>query len=177
MRPPEASEYEEYYGAYVGRVPDRPVLDVLAEAPGALETLLSGVPGSGETFAYAPGKWSVREVLGHILDTERVFTYRALHIARSDPAALPGMDQDVWAAGSNAAGRAVADLLREFRALREANVVLFSSFDDEILAREGLASGVRFTVRALVFVVAGHEIHHRSVLEDRYVAALAGRPA
>ncbi|MDX1394191.1 MAG: DinB family protein [Gemmatimonadota bacterium] len=171
MRPPTTDEYDEYYGAYVGRVPDRPVLDVLAEAPDALGAVLDRVPVSRETFAYAPDKWTVREVVGHILDTERVFGYRALHMARSDPAALPGMDQLVWAAGSNAASRPLADLLREFRALRESHVALFSSFDDTILGREGVASGARFTVRALVFVVAGHEIHHRGVLEDRYVTA------
>ena len=173
MRPPNANEYDEYYGAYIGRVPDRPVLDVLAEASDALAAVLDRVPDSEETFAYAPGKWTIREVVGHILDTERVFGYRALHMARSDPAALPGMDQEIWAAGSNAAGRSLTDQLSEFRALRESHVALFSSFDDAILGREGVASGLRFTVRALVFVVAGHEIHHRGVLEDRYVAALS----
>lgn len=172
MRPPTSNEYDEYYGAYVGRVPDRPILDVLAEAPDALEAVLDRVPVPDETFAYAPGKWTIREVLGHILDTERVFGYRALHMARSDPGALPGMDQNVWAAGSNASGRPLAEQLCEFRALRESHVTLFSSFDDDILGREGVASGVRFTVRALVFIVAGHEIHHRGVLADRYLAAL-----
>ena len=172
MRRPDPSEYAEYYGAYIGQVPERPVLGVLEEAPGELERVLAGVPREAETFAYAQGKWTVREVLGHILDTERVFAYRAIHIARSDGSSLPGMDQDVWAAGSNAAERTLADQLAEFRALREANTILFKSLSDEILGRTGTASDVPFTVRALVFIVAGHEIHHRRVLAERYVAAI-----
>jgi uncharacterized damage-inducible protein DinB len=174
MSRPDATEYADYYGTYIDQVPDGPVLEVLAGAPDALEAVLADVAPSVEMLAYAEGKWSVREVLGHVLDTERVFSYRALHMARLDPAELPGMDQDLWTPESFAAGRPVADQLVEFRALRAANVALFRSFSRDVLDRTGVASGVVFSVRALVFIVAGHEIHHRRVLAERYVTALRG---
>jgi len=176
VKRPQPTEYAEYYSTYVERVPDADVLALLAEGPHALEGALFDVAPEDETFAYEAEKWTIREVLGHLIDTERLFSYRALHIARSDPAELPGMEQDEWTMISNAGGRTLADLLQEFRALREANVSLFRSFDPEILDRRGIASGVGFTVRALLYIIAGHEIHHRGVLIDRYVAGLgAGR--
>lgn len=171
MRRPEPGEYAEYYQTYTSKVPDRPVLEVLADAPGELEALLADLPPDRETYAYAPGKWSIRDLLGHVVDCERVFSFRAAHMARGDDAELPGMDQDVWAGGSNASDRSVASLLAEFRGLREANVQLFRSFDDTVLSREGVASGYRFTVRAIVYILAGHEIHHRGVLAERYLSA------
>ena len=174
MRRPEPDEHADYYSMYIDRVPDdRPLVDVLREAPDALERLFSGLLPERETFAYEPGKWTCREVLGHVIDTERLFSYRALHVARADPADLPGMDQDEWAAASNAAGRPVADLLREFRGLRAANAALFASFDEDTLSRRGIASGAEFTVRALVHIIAGHERHHRDVLRTRYVTESA----
>ncbi len=174
MRPPDSTEYAEFFETYVARVPERSVLEVLADAPEAVDRLLSDVTPGDETFAYADGKWSIRELLGHVIDAERLFSYRALHIARGDPAPLPGMDHDLWVAGSNAHDRSVATHLEEFRSLRAANVLLFSSFDEETLSREGVASGVRFSVRSLIYVVAGHELHHRDVLADRYLGALVG---
>lgn len=168
MRRPETHEYNAYYGTYIDRVPGGDLFEVMSEAPDALESLMRGAPPDFATFAYADGKWTVSEVLGHVLDTERMFTYRALHIARGDDAPLPGMDQDVWAAHSNAGSRPISDLLDEFRALRSASVRLLASFDDEMLARRGLASGFEVTPRAIAFIVAGHEIHHRGVLEERY---------
>ncbi|WP_419948954.1 DinB family protein [Candidatus Palauibacter sp.] len=170
MRRPGPGEHADYYAMYINRVPaDRPLIDVMREAPDALESLLAGLPAERETFAYAPGKWTCREVLGHVIDAERLFSYRVLHIARGDLAELPGMDQDEWAAASNAGQRPVADLLREFRGLREANTALFSSFDEETLSRRGTASGFEFTVRALIHIIAGHELHHRDVLRTRYL--------
>ena len=120
MKRPEASEHAEYYAAYIDEVPDRPLTEVLREAPDALAALMSGLSADREAYAYEPGKWTIREVLGHVIDTERLFAYRALHMARSDPAELPGVEQDDWAASSNSTGRTVADLLAEFRALRTA---------------------------------------------------------
>ncbi|WP_419165596.1 DinB family protein [Candidatus Palauibacter sp.] len=170
MRRPGPDEHADYYAQYIDRVPaDRPLIDVMREAPDALERLLAGLPAERETFVYAPGKWTCREVLGHVIDAERLFSYRVLHIARGDGAELPGMDQDEWAAASNAGQRSVADLLDEFRGLRAANAALFASFDDETLSRRGTASGFGFTVRALVHIIAGHELHHRGVLRDRYL--------
>ena len=172
MKRPGPGEHAEYYATYVDRVPvDRPLVDVLGEAPAALEALFSDLPPERETFAYAPGKWTCREVLGHVIDTERLFSYRALHIARADQAELPGMDQDEWAAASNAAARPVAELLTEFRGLRAANTAFFASLDEGALSRRGIASGTEVTVRAIIYIVAGHELHHRDVLRRRYLAA------
>ena len=174
MKRPGPDEHGEYYSTYIDRVPDdRPLVDVLGEAPDALDALLADLPAEREHFAYEPGKWTCREVLGHVIDTERLFSYRALHIARADSAELPGMDQDEWAAASNADERPVADLLSEFRGLRTANAALFDSFDEETLSRRGTASGFEFTVRALIHIIAGHELHHRDVLRTRYLAESA----
>jgi len=177
MRRPETSEHDSYYSTYIDKVPDRPVIEVLAEAPGELELLLNSLSPSEESYAYGPDKWSIREALGHVTDTERVFSYRALHMARGDASAVPGMDQDVWATASNASERPIARLLAEFRALRTANVELFSSFDDAVLDRRGVASGVEFSVRALVFIVAGHELHHRAIFSERYLTGLGNTDA
>ena len=174
MKRPRPDEHADYYAQYIARVPaDRPLAAVLHEAPAELERLLSALPAARETFAYAPGKWTLREVLGHVIDAERLFSYRALHVARGDAADLPGMDQDEWAAASNAGERPVADLLSEFRGLRAANAALFASFDEETLSRRGTASGFEFTVRALIHIIAGHELHHRDVLRTRYLAESA----
>ncbi len=173
MKRPEGGEHAAYYSTYIDEVPDRSVIEVLREAPDALEALLSRLPADREAHAYEPGKWTIREVLGHVIDTERVFSYRALHMARSDPADLPSMDQDEWAAASNANQRSVADLLAEFRGLRAGNTVLFASFDDETLSRRGTASDLSFSVRALIYIVAGHELHHRGVLSERYLDGAA----
>ncbi len=169
MRFPGKDEHDAYYSTYIDRVTPGAVWDELAGAPTALEALLSGLGAEEESYRYADGKWTIREVLGHILDTERVFAFRALHMARGDAAALPGMDQDVWSASSNAGTRPLSALLEEFRTLRSGNVALFRSFDEDALERRGTASGFEFTVRALVHIVAGHELHHRAILEERYL--------
>ena len=171
MRRPEPGEHAAYYSTYVDRVPERPVLDVLVEAPTALTELLRSVGPPDEDFAYAPGKWSFRQSLAHVLDTERLFAYRALHIARCDPAELPGMDPNVWAVAAGAGSRPLADLLAEFTDLRAANARLFSTFDGTTLDRRGTASGFEFTVRALVYITAGHELHHRAIFAERYLGA------
>jgi len=174
MKRPGPDEHGAYYSTYIDRVPkDRPLADILGEAPDALDALLGDLPAERENFAYEPGKWTCREVLGHVIDTERLFSYRALHVARADSADLPGMDQNEWAAASNAAGRPIPELLREFRALRTANAAFFASLDEETLSRRGVASGAECTVRALIHIIAGHELHHRDVLTERYLAAPA----
>ncbi len=173
MRTPSDSEYADFYSTYVSKVPPGEVLEVLRGAPDALDGLLGGLTPAQQRFAYADGKWTLRELLGHVIDTERLFTYRALHIARNDGAELPGMDQEVWAGASNSGDRPLDELLAEFRALREADLRLFEFFDERALDRRGVASDCEFTVRALVYVTAGHELHHRGIVEDRYVPALA----
>ena len=161
MRRPQPSEYEEYYGLYVGQVPDGNILEILADGVKRTVDLLRGLPPEQETFRYEPG----------MIDVERVFGYRALSIARADPAPLPGMDQDLWSAASNAADRPLARQLEDFRRARASNVAMFASFDDAVWERRGTASGFSFSVRTFPWILAGHEIHHRRVLEERYLTA------
>lgn len=169
MRRPEPSEYDAFYRTYVDKVPAGDVLEILDREGACTVALLSGVPRERETYRYAPDKWTIRELVGHLIDTERLFAYRALAFARADPAPLPGMDQDVWAEASNAARRPLAELRDELALVRRSSVALFAGFDDAAWDRRGVASGCEFTVRAFPFIIAGHEIHHRGVLEARYL--------
>lgn len=166
---PGADEYDAYYGRYVELVPDGDVLDTLERQFHATDDLLASWPEGRETFRYAPGKWSLRESVGHVVDTERMFGFRALSIGRGDPTRLPGMDQDVWAAGSNAHERPLADHLDDWRAVRHATLRLFGSFDDDAWSRRGIASERPVTVRALAWIIAGHERWHDRLHRERYL--------
>lgn len=168
MNRPDLSEYNPYYRRYVDTVPDEDVLGFLARQATHLEARLALVPADREGFRYEPGKWSVREVVGHMSDTERVFAYRLLHFARQDPAPLPGMDQDVFMAHSRFGDRSLTSITREFMSVRAATISLVASLAPEDADRVGVASGFPFTVRALAWIIAGHAQHHLNVLAERY---------
>jgi hypothetical protein len=123
-------------------------------------------------FRYGADKWSVKEVIGHMADAERVFTYRAMRIARGDQTPLPGFEQNDYVKNGGFGDRRLADLAEEFAAVRSASVALFRSLSDTAWARRGTASGKEVTVRALAFMTAGHELHHQQILEERYFAAI-----
>lgn len=165
---PGANEFAPYYGRYIERVGNGDILEILAREGTETVAMLRRTPSEVETYRYETGKWSVREVVGHLIDTERLFAYRALSCARGDEVALPGMDQNQWNDEGGAAGVALARLTDEFDAVRRATVALFARMDAETLGRRGVASGVAFTVRAFPWVIAGHELHHRRLLVDRY---------
>lgn len=171
-RRPGSGEQDAYYARYVRLVPDGDVLRTLQEGPAATRALLDPLPEGAGAHRYAPGKWSLREVVGHVADSERLFAFRALHIGRGDPAELPSMDQEVWARGSSAHERSLPDLLDELEAVRRASLHLFRSFAPGALDRRGVASGFEFTVRSLAWITAGHEIHHRRILEERYLPGI-----
>ena len=166
---PASDEFDDYYGLYIGQVPEGDVFETLATEIEATGELVARIPPELETHRYEAGKWSVREVLGHMLDTERVFADRALWFARGSGESLPGMDQDRWAEASNAGERPLGELFAELAMTRMSNLAMFRSFDLETWSRRGTASGCEFTVRAIPFILAGHEIHHRRVLEERYL--------
>lgn len=168
-RRPAPGEYDEFYSGYIGHVPDGDIIDVLRNQRQELGELISRVPDDRVDYRYAPGKWTTREVIGHVIDTEWVFVYRALWLARAVPTPLPGMDQDEFMAGANFSTRPLTALANEHRGLRTAAIELFESFDEDIMDRTGIASGVEFTVRALVHIIAGHVYHHMRVLEQRYL--------
>jgi|GEM_PF-250997 len=169
LRRPSDSEYAPFYRGYVERVPEGDIVETLvSQGTRTLETL-AGVPPEREVYRYAPDKWSLVEVVGHLVDTEWIFVYRALRFARGDTTPLPGVDQDVLVSGAGFDRRPLASLIREFNHLRRASTELFRGFDDRILDRSGEASGALVTVRALLYIIAGHHMHHMDVLEERYL--------
>jgi hypothetical protein len=170
---PTASEYAPFYAGYVSLVPEEDVLAVLAAQPAELGGVAGAVAKERESYRYAPGKWSIRELFGHLADGERVFGYRAFCIARGDQASLPGFDEQAYVAASGYDARPLAELLSEFVALREANLAFLRRLQADAWPRAGTANGTPVTVRALAFVMAGHVRHHLGVLRSRYgVAAL-----
>ncbi len=168
-RRPSSVEYDAFYTIYVDQVPDGDVVDFMSEQLDEALALFGSVSADKANYRYAPEKWSIKELLGHILDTEWIFTYRALRFARGDGTALAGMDQDVFVAGSNFGDRGLRSLVDEFRNLRSANLILFDSFDEEIMVRAGTAADCPFTVRSMLFVLAGHAQHHLEVLRGHYL--------
>jgi hypothetical protein len=166
---PEASEYAPFYETYVSLVPDGDVVETLSRQAEEVSALLAGITEERAGYAYAPGKWSIKEVVGHVIDTERVFSYRALAIARGEQQPLPGMDQDAYMARSNFGERALADLAEEFERLRRANILMLRGLSEEAWSRRGTASGCEVTVRAVAYIMAGHAAHHLQVLRTRYL--------
>ena len=166
--PPEADEYAEFYAGYVRRVPEGDLVATLGTQFEETRALLAAVPTNRETYRYADGKWSIREVVGHCVDTERVFSLRALWLARGGDGEQPGMDENEWAEASNAGVRSLLDLLDEWATVRRATVHLLRTFPDDVWLNRGRASGVEFTTRALAWIIAGHELHHREGLKRNY---------
>ncbi|MEM8509713.1 MAG: DinB family protein [Bacteroidota bacterium] len=163
------SEYHAYYAPYLNILGDVELLPSLENGLEGLSVLIGGLSEKQLKFAYSHGKWTVAELLIHLFDAERVFQYRALRFGRGDTTDLPGFDQDSFVPQSRAAHRTKQDLLTEFKAIRAATIALFRSFDDESLLRIGSASGAKMSVRALGFVISGHQAHHLKILKERYL--------
>jgi hypothetical protein len=170
---PAPDEHAEYFERYIALVPAGDIIETLTRQLGDTLALLQDVPPERETYRYAPGKWSVREVVGHMIDAERVFGYRAITIARSDDADLPSMEQDEWASHSNAAARSLDDLAQEWAALRRSGVHMFATLPSGAAERRGRAGGNPFTVRSLAWITAGHELWHRDRLARDYMGSTA----
>src|SRR3981189_682402 len=172
MKRPEATEYAEFYAGYVSKVPGTDAVSVLESQRLQMVQLFAGRSERDGSFRYAPGKWTVKEVLGHITDTERIFTYRALRIARGDQTPLPGLAQEDFVRNGAFGERTLLNLAEEFGLVRNASMALFRSFQEEAWLRRGVASQKEVTVRALAFITAGHQIHHRLILEERCFPAI-----
>jgi uncharacterized damage-inducible protein DinB len=167
---PREGEYPPYAVIYVGLLPDDGlVLEHMRESVKATTDFILSLPEGRLAFRYAEGKWTVKEILAHVIDDERIYAYRALRFARNDPTELPGFEQDAYALHSGANRRTAASLLEEFAAVRRATLALFDSFDEAALARSGVADGKRVTVRALAYHIAGHELRHVNVIKERYL--------
>jgi hypothetical protein len=167
----QSDEYAPFYAGYIALVPESEVLPALESQLESFPRELAPFHGALETYRYASGKWSVREVVGHLCDSERIFGYRALRIARADSTPLPGYDEDHFVAHSDFDRVPLADLLEEWTLLRRANLALFRRFDGPTLLLRGNANGNPVSVRALLRVLVGHPRHHVRVLHERYRAA------
>ena len=164
---PAADEHIAYYGKYIALL-SGDVYATLESQGRETARLLAATSEAKGAHRYAPGKWSVKQVVGHIADGERVFAYRALRFARADPTPLPGFDENVFAATSGADKRTLGDLAAELASVRAASLTLFGSFDAETLLRRGSANDAPVSVRALAAIIAGHERHHVNLLIERY---------
>jgi len=173
MSRPLETEYAPAYGSYVSHVTEDEILPVLRSQIDALELLFDRTTPEQETYRYAEGKWSLREVVGHLIDGERVFGYRALCIARGEKQDLPGFDENEYMTSAPFDRIELEDLLSEFRLVRLSNIAMLRNLDETAWTQMGTANGAPVSVRALTYVMAGHLRHHMGVLRDRYQVGAA----
>jgi DinB superfamily len=171
---PQSGEYAQYYDRYISLIQGEDILDTLDQQRRQTMLLLSGRDDEDGDFHYSPEKWSAKEVLGHVCDTERIFAYRALRISRADATPLEGFEQDDYVRSGPFARRRLADLVEDFIAVRRATLSLLRNLDEAAWGRRGIANKNEITVRALAYIIAGHELHHRRILEEKYFAASRG---
>jgi hypothetical protein len=164
-------EYAPYYEGYIQPLVQngKSIVENLVISQENFQQSLQDISSEKQLFAYDSGKWTVKEVVQHIIDTERVFCYRALCFARNDKTALPGFDQDLFVINDNANARNWTDLLEEMRVVRQGTIILFNSFTEDALLRIGSGSGKNMSVRAIGFLCSGHQLHHLKVLKERYL--------
>lgn len=162
-------EFRQFYGTYLSVLGDVDLLDALDKGLPEFINFITKIPDVKMRHAYAEGKWTIAEVLCHIIDTERIFQYRALRFSRNDTNALQGFEQDDYILYANADVRSKASLLEEYIAVRKSSLTLFSSFNDEQLQRTGTASNIQWSVAGLGFAISGHQEHHKKIIEERYL--------
>ncbi|PYP80876.1 MAG: hypothetical protein DMD35_03465 [Gemmatimonadetes bacterium] len=165
---PDASEYAPFYHGYVTSVPEGDVVEILRESGRELLDAIGRIPEERGGFRYGPEKWSIRQVLGHLIDAERIFSYRALRVGRGDHTPLAAFDENAYVQTAGSDARTIADLARELGVVREATVMLFESLPDDAWGWSGVASGKDISLRALAYITAGHARHHLRILRERY---------
>lgn len=166
---PQPDEFAPFYAGYVARADEGDILQTLTQLKESTYSYFTAIAAEKENYAYAPGKWTIKQVLNHMIDTERVFAFRLLCFARQDSNAMPGFDENAYAACADVSTRSLKDLATEFKALREANLYLYRSVSPQQSLYIGIASGKAISVRALLYIIAGHELHHLSILKERYL--------
>lgn len=166
---PLKEEYGPYYEQYISLVPEEKVSDILTQSLERTVEMLSAVPEQKGLYRYAEGKWSLKEVLGHIVDTERIMSYRLLRIARGDKKPLSGFDQDEYIKGTSFDSIPLVQLIEEYTNVRRATLYLLKGLSEEAWTRTGSANNSELSVRALAYIIAGHELHHLNVILDRYL--------
>lgn len=168
MRPAKG-DYNEYYQKYIDLVTSDDILKEMYQTSLLISNTFNMFPQNKGDFRYAEGKWTLKEVVGHMLDTDRIFSYRALAIARGEKQPLPGFDQDIYVVNGKFNNRPLFDLVYEYRLARENNLQMFKGFDNSVLQNRGVASGYEVTVLALMFMIVGHQKHHVNILKERYL--------
>jgi uncharacterized damage-inducible protein DinB len=167
---PEEGEFNPYYGKYIALVPEGDIVETLRRQIGETVQLLKSISESRAGFRYAEGKWSIKELLGHLSDAERIFIYRALCVARGDTQSLPGFAEDEYVKASSFDSLPFTRIAAEFETVRAATLSFLENLSTEAWTRRGNANGSDVTVRAIAYILAGHELHHRQVLKDRYLS-------
>lgn len=169
MTKPERNEYAEFYSAYVKKVIETNIFESLTNVMNDTDELLKSLTDEKACYSYAPGKWTIKELVQHLIDTERVFAYRAMRIARNDKTPLAGFDENEYASQAKIEERNIGELRQELYLIRSSNILLFRSFTEEELKRMGTANDLEISVRALVYITAGHALHHLEVLQKKYL--------
>ncbi|SCY06690.1 DinB family protein [Flavobacterium caeni] len=164
-----SGEYAPYYKNYIDRAGEVELLDELEISVHRLIRFVREIPMDKFDYRYAPGKWTIKDILQHLIDSERIFAYRALRFARKDQTPLPSFEEDDYAREAHGSQRSIQDLLTELAVVRQATIALFKTFDDQTMGRIGTASGNPMSVRALGFVIIGHQNHHQQVFTERYL--------
>lgn len=167
---PAASEFNPYYGKYIALVPPGDIFSQLERQAHETAKLLAGISAAKAEHRYAPGKWSIKEVVGHLADAERIFTYRALRFARGDANPLHSFDENAYVPAGEFGERPLPEIAEELRAVRNATLALFRGLPEQSMSRTGVASDALVSVRALAWITAGHELHHVKLLRERYLA-------
>ncbi|WP_108672060.1 DinB family protein [Peribacillus acanthi] len=167
---PGANEYAEYYTDYVKLVPDGTLLSILFELHNKTIHLLKDLSTEQALFRYGSSKWSIKEVLGHIIDTERIMSFRLLSIARGETVALPGYDENEYVKNANFDQQTIGNLLESYTIVRKSTLHLLKGLDEKSWIRRGVANNYEVTVRALAAIIVGHELHHLQILNDRYIS-------
>ncbi|WP_162426477.1 DinB family protein [Pontibacter pudoricolor] len=174
IKRPLQNEYPAYYLPYVNQVPENvDIMQTLEDQLSEIPELLAAIDDTRAEEAYAEGKWTIKELLQHMLDSERIFAYRALCIARGEQASLPGFDENMYAENSMANERQLKDILEEYDLVRRSNLCMFRGFDSGALDNVGTANNKQITLRGLIYVIAGHERHHINILKERYLKLTA----
>ena len=173
LQRPQSGEYNPYYERYIARVPDGDFVEVLARQADDTLGLLRDLADNAADQAYAPGKWSIKEVIGHVCDAERIFGYRLLRIARGDQTPMEGFDENKYAPAGQFGARTLASMLEEFAAVRAATITLIAGLPNDGWSNTGVANDSPISARALAYIIAGHELHHRDILLTRYLPQIA----
>jgi len=167
---PREGEYPEYLEQYIELVPSNDLLEYFDTQKESIASVVANCTEEQLLYRYDEGKWSIKDICCHVIDTERVYNYRALCIARGDKTEFPGFEENDYARNAHADRRDIADIIAEYNAVRTTTILLFKSFDEEMLDRQGLADTRRRSVRAMGYIAAGHELHHVNVIKERYLA-------